>query len=191
MASSAPEAAGTSQAVALRAATPEKHVFVSSWAAREEGQRIREYWAANREVLNEQKRQEEQDRYRRTVASLRDRHVRWEAKLSRSPFGIDLLEDSRRAEGLNKQRQSAKLKQQQVRSKQRADEFETVLRSVRAGSDPLLELRHEKRLLLDEQRRLNAMRSLAKTEMATQRANNKGTSLGLSASATMLPSKRM
>ena len=99
----------------------------------------------------------------RALTSRQEQKRRWQQKMQRSPFLVDLVAEHERLDEEQKVRIAAETRQAKLFEKQRcALQQQVIVRALREESD-LDALRREKRAIVTEERRLKALLDLEKT----------------------------
>lgn len=92
----------------------------------------------------------------------------WKAKMERSPFLINLMAETERIDEENKSRRAEAAKVQEKMAKRRSKvKNDIILKALQEASD-LEALRAEKRLIMEEERRLKALIEVEKTKLNTK-----------------------
>mmetsp|Transcript_37756 Transcript_37756/g.100449 ORF Transcript_37756/g.100449 Transcript_37756/m.100449 type:complete len:235 (-) Transcript_37756:11-715(-) len=123
--------------------------------AREESVKIMNHRFAERDLVKGELLRTRREHLERLSSTRREREARWSRKLHRSPLATDLFAESQRVE-------EYRVRDHTDRRKAAARSLSQIVR--RADEDNGLgHLRAEKRLVLDHQRRLKALRDVEKT----------------------------
>merc|ERR1719229_1480495 len=110
----------------------------------------------------------ERQRYlEKLSASQCDRDERWSRKLQRSPFAVDLVAENQRIDEENRVRDHVEQRRQRLVSKQGRDAHNSIFKRITAENDELESLRREKRLLLENERQLKALRDVERSNART------------------------
>ena len=135
--------------------------------AREESTRIMSFRFAQRDAVKEDL-QRSADSYRRELlASKLEREQRWVRKTSRSPFAVDLVAEDQRIEEENRVREDIASRKAKLLSARHNEAHNAIFKRAVAESDELEILRKEKRVLLQNEKQLKAMRDVERTNART------------------------
>jgi len=135
--------------------------------AREESTKITSVKCAQREAKKIAMRRERQVYTEKLLAAQRDREDRWSRRLQKSPFSVDLLADNQRIDEESRVRDL--VEQQRLRSEARRsrEAHDSIFLQASTQADELDELRAEKRLLLENERQLRALRDVERSNART------------------------
>jgi len=135
--------------------------------AREESTRIMSFRFAQRDAVKDDL-QRSADSYRRELlASKLEREQRWVRKTSRSPFAVDLVAEDQRIEEENRVREDIASRKAKLLSARHNEAHNAIFKRAVAESDELEILRKEKRVLLQNEKQLKAMRDVERTNART------------------------
>ncbi|KAF4666823.1 hypothetical protein FOL47_003896 [Perkinsus chesapeaki] len=98
-----------------------------------------------------------------TIQAAWDRNSRWNDKLKRSPFAKDLVLQLERAQQLAEEKELAEKQEARERYIRHRDAHNLIFKRAVADSDHLEMLRREKRILLENEKKLAAMCDVEKT----------------------------
>ena len=88
----------------------------------------------------------------------------WQTKTSRSPFLVDLLAENERIDEENKVRLEEQSRRQRLFERRREDAKNGIILRALAEASDLESLRKEKRIIMEEERRLKALLDIEKTK---------------------------
>jgi len=88
----------------------------------------------------------------------------WQAKTMRSPFLVDLLAENERIDEENKVRLEEQSRRQKIFERRREDAKNGIILKALAEASDLEALRKEKRIIMEEERRLKALLDIEKTK---------------------------
>jgi hypothetical protein len=145
--------------------------------ARQQSAQIMTKKFIQRDKIKEQMKREEAKLKQQKKLEARRKQSKWEQKLSSSPFTVNLVADSERLEEEHNVRLDEEARRRKmIEMKSNAAKQDIILRALQEESD-LEALRREKRAIMEEEYRLNALLQLEKTNsnmkadrMAAQRA---------------------
>merc|ERR1719272_2212571 len=99
--------------------------------------------------------------------SRRDRDERWTRKLQRSPFAVDLVAENQRIDEENRVRDHVEQRRQRLMARRNREAHNAIFKRATAEMDELDQLRQEKRMLLENERQLKALRDVEKSNART------------------------
>merc|ERR1719321_1042400 len=99
--------------------------------------------------------------------SRRERDERWTRKLQRSPFAVDLVAENQRIDEENRVRDHVELRKQKLMKARSREAHNAIFKRAVAESDELDLLRQEKRMLLENEKELKALRDVEKSNART------------------------
>merc|ERR1719203_1516711 len=99
--------------------------------------------------------------------SQRERDERWSRKLQRSPFAVDLVAENQRIDEENRVRDHVEQRRQRLLQGQNRDAHNSIFKRITAENDELERLRREKRILLENERQLKALRDVERSNART------------------------
>jgi hypothetical protein len=135
--------------------------------AREESTRIMSFRFAQRDAVKEDLSRAA-DNYRRDLlASKMEREQRWVRKTTRSPFAVDLVAEDQRIEEENRVREDIAARKAKLLAQRHNEAHNAIFKRAVAESDELEVLRKEKRVLLQNEKQLRAMRDVERTNART------------------------
>merc|ERR1719263_1540302 len=100
-------------------------------------------------------------------SSRRHRDERWTRKLQRSPFAVDLVAENQRIDEENRVRDHIEQRKQKLIQQRQRDAHNAIFKRAVAESDELDLLRQEKRLLLEKEKQLKALRDVERSNART------------------------
>merc|ERR1712066_629285 len=103
----------------------------------------------------------------RMSSSQRDRDERWSHKLQRSPFVVDLVAENQRIEEENRVRDHVEKRRQRLMVRRNREAHNNIFKRATAEADELEMLRTEKRLLLENEKQLKALRDVERSNART------------------------
>merc|ERR1712003_307447 len=108
-------------------------------------------------------RRERQNHVEKLMTSQRDREERWSRKLQRSPFAVDLVAENQRIDEENRVRDHVEQRRQRLMAQRNREAHNSIFKRATAEADELDQLRTEKRLLLENERQLKALRDVERS----------------------------
>merc|ERR1719382_1849072 len=96
-----------------------------------------------------------------------DREERWCRKLQRSPFAVDLVAENQRIDEENRVRDHVEQRRQRLMAQRNREAHNSIFKRATAEADELDQLRTEKRLLLENERQLKALRDVERSNART------------------------
>mmetsp|Transcript_35284 Transcript_35284/g.109923 ORF Transcript_35284/g.109923 Transcript_35284/m.109923 type:complete len:293 (+) Transcript_35284:66-944(+) len=135
--------------------------------AREESTKIMSVQFAQRDAKKNEMRKERQTFAEKMVSSQRDREERWSRKLQRSPFAVDLVAENQRIDEENRVRDHVEQRRQRLLAKRSREAHDLIFKRATAEADELEQLRTEKRLLLENEKQLKALRDVERSNART------------------------
>merc|ERR1712166_543353 len=130
-----------------------------------------------RDVFLENLRQERDRRSRQSSRDRSEKRELWNQRLRNSPFTVDLLAENERVDEELTVRTLSESKRLRVLKKKKARVKTDIILKALAETDDLAALRAEKRALVDEERKLRALRDLEKVGSRTINAEKRITDL--------------
>merc|ERR1719156_366802 len=97
----------------------------------------------------------------------RERNERWTRKLQRSPFVVDLVAENQRIDEENRVRDHVEQRKQKLMKARSREAHNAIFQKAVAESDELDLLRQEKRMLLENEKELKALRDVEKSNART------------------------
>jgi len=135
--------------------------------AREESTRIMSERFAQRDTVKMTTRRERLRLAEENLKNQRLRDERWSRKLQRSPFAVDLVAENQRIDEENRVRDHVEQRRQRLMQQQSRDAHNSIFNRITAENDELERLRREKRLLLENERQLKALRDVERSNART------------------------
>merc|ERR1719393_202865 len=135
--------------------------------AREESMKIMSIRFAQRDAVKSDNRRERQTYMEKMTASQRDRDERWCRKLQRSPFAVDLVAENQRIDEENRVKDHIEQRRQRMLARRNRDAHNSIFKRATAETDELDQLRAEKRMLLENERMLKALRDVERSNART------------------------
>merc|ERR1719171_2603145 len=99
--------------------------------------------------------------------SRRERDERWTRKLQKSPFAVDLVAENQRIDEENRVRDHIEQRKQKLMQQRNREAHNAIFQKAVAESDELDLLRQEKRMLLENEKELKALRDVEKSNART------------------------
>merc|ERR1719224_90555 len=99
--------------------------------------------------------------------SRRERDERWTRKLQKSPFAVDLVAENQRIDEENRVRDHVEQRRQRLMARRNREAHNAIFKRATAEMDELDQLRAEKRMLLENERQLKALRDVEKSNART------------------------
>lgn len=122
---------------------------------------------AERDVVKLKMKREEQEAKERYLIQKHDRLDRWGRKLQRNPFSVDLVAEDQRVHEEHRVRNDAEKRRQGLIARRNREAHTAILKRATAEADDLDELRSEKRMLLENEKQLKALRDVEKSNART------------------------
>jgi len=135
--------------------------------AREESTKIMSIRFAERDAVKNEMRDEKQHLKEQLQMSQRDRDDRWVRKMQKSPFAVDLVAENQRIDEENRVRDHVEKRRQGVMTRRNREAHNAIFKRATAEMDELDQLRAEKRMLLENERQLKALRDVEKSNART------------------------
>merc|ERR550537_690360 len=135
--------------------------------AREESTRIMSFRFAQRDAMKEDLVRSNEIYRRELVLSKRERDQRWARKLARSPFAVDLVAEDQRIDEENRVREKILQRKAKLLAGRHNEAHNAIFKRAVVESDELEVLRREKRILLQNEKQLKAMRDVERTNART------------------------
>jgi len=135
--------------------------------AREESTKIMSIRFAERDAVKNEMRRERQHLADQLQMSQRDRDDRWVRKMQKSPFAVDLVAENQRIDEENRVRDHVEKRRQGVMARRNREAHNAIFKRATAEMDELDQLRAEKRMLLENERQLKALRDVEKSNART------------------------
>mmetsp|Transcript_9632 Transcript_9632/g.34287 ORF Transcript_9632/g.34287 Transcript_9632/m.34287 type:complete len:281 (+) Transcript_9632:98-940(+) len=136
--------------------------------AREESTKILSVRFAQRDAVKNELRRDRQFYMEKLTESQRDREERWSRKLQRSPFAVDLVAENQRIDEENRVQRTVEQRRQKLVEKRNREAHNAIFTRATAETDELNQLRLEKRLLIENERQLKALRDVERSNARTQ-----------------------
>merc|ERR1711865_1181407 len=99
--------------------------------------------------------------------SSKERDERWMRKLQKSPFAVDLVAENQRIDEEHRVTKHVEQRRQRLMAQRNREAHNAIFKRALAESDELDALRAEKRLLLQNERQLKALRDVEKSNART------------------------
>jgi len=135
--------------------------------AREESTKIMSIRYAERETVKNKSKQDRQHHLEKLESTRGERDERWVRKLQRSPFAVDLVAENQRIDEENRVRDHVEQRRQRLMAQRNREAHNAVFKRATAETDELDMLRAEKRMLLENERQLKALRDVEKSNART------------------------
>jgi hypothetical protein len=135
--------------------------------AREESTKIMSIRFAQRDAVKEEMMKMRTQYLGGMSSSRRERDERWTRKLQRSPFAVDLVAENQRIDEENRVRDHVELRKQKLMKQRSREAHNAIFKRAVAESDELDLLRQEKRMLLEHEKELKALRDVEKSNART------------------------
>merc|ERR1719207_188468 len=135
--------------------------------AREESTRIMSFRFAQRDAVKEDTQRAAETYRRELLSSKYEREQRWIRKTTRSPFAVDLVAEDQRIDEENRVRTEIAQRKQKLLAARHNEAHNAIFKRAVAESDELEILRKEKRVLLQNEKQLKAMRDVERTNART------------------------
>lgn len=136
--------------------------------AREESTKIMSLRYAQRNNVREEYLREQRQFEKTENRVRRERYDRWSSKTQKSPFNIDLVAEHQRLDEESRMRDQLEQRKNKLASKRDRDAHNAIFKRAIQTQDELDLLRKEKRELLENEKRLKAMRDLEKSNARTE-----------------------
>eukprot|EP00948_MAST-09A_sp_MAST-9A-sp1_P001385 g1385.t1 len=155
----------------------DKEIYAREISARAESAAIMAQRIKQRNRVKKRYLANRQREIRKTTRAAERRRRNWEKKLASSPFCVDLVAENERIDEENRIRiRMEERRKKKLRRRKEKVKNQILLKALAEASD-LEQLRKEKRMIQEEERRLKALRDLEKTNgkrkqdlLAAQRA---------------------
>merc|ERR1711964_320585 len=92
---------------------------------------------------------------------------RWVRRLQKSPFAVDLVAENQRIDEENRVRDHVEQRRQRLMARRNREAHNAIFKRATAEMDELDQLRAEKRMLLENERQLKALRDVEKSNART------------------------
>merc|ERR1712083_122816 len=135
--------------------------------AREDSTKIASIHFAQRDAVKNTMKRERQKYLEKLSASQCDREERWCRKLQRSPFAVDLVAENQRIDEENRVRDHVEQRRQRLMAQRNREAHNSIFKRATAEADELDQLRTEKRLLLENEKQLKALRDVERSNART------------------------
>merc|ERR1719330_2002606 len=112
-------------------------------------------------------RRERQVYVEKMLSTQRDREERWSRKLQRSPFAVDLVAENQRIDEENRVQRTMESRRQRLLAQREREAHNAIFKRATAETDELDQLRREKRLLLENEKQLKALKDVEKSNART------------------------
>merc|ERR1719375_1895715 len=96
-----------------------------------------------------------------------ERDERWARKLARSPFAVDLVAENQRIDEENRVHGQVEKRRQRLMAHRNREAHNLIFKRAIAESDELEVLRKEKRALLENEKKLKALRDVERSNART------------------------
>merc|ERR1719446_591391 len=110
---------------------------------------------------------ERQELREQLLTSQHEREERWGRKLQKSPFAVDLVAENQRIDEENRVRDHVEQRKQKLMQQRNREAHNAIFKRAVAESDELDLLRQEKRMLLENEKQLKALRDVEKSNART------------------------
>jgi len=135
--------------------------------AREESSKIMSIRFAQRDAVKQELKEDRQHHTDKMLFSQRERDQRWGRKLQKSPFAIDLVAENQRIDEENRVRHIVEKRRTNSAKVVSREAHNKIFLRATAEADELEQLRKEKRMLLENERQLKALRDVEKSNART------------------------
>jgi len=135
--------------------------------AREESTKIMSIRFAERDIVKNKMIRDRQDYQEKLISSQQDREERWKWKCKKSPFAVDLVAENQRIDEENRVRDHVEQRRQRLMARRNREAHNAIFKRATAEMDELDQLRAEKRMLLENERQLKALRDVEKSNART------------------------
>jgi hypothetical protein len=135
--------------------------------AREESTKIMSLRFAERDQKKNEIMRDRQHLAGQLQTSQRERDDRWIRKMQKSPFAVDLVAENQRIDEENRVRDHVEKRRQGVMARRNREAHNAIFKRATAEMDELDQLRAEKRMLLENERQLKALRDVEKSNART------------------------
>merc|ERR1719235_1074863 len=135
--------------------------------AREESTKIMSIRLAQRDYVKKEMRRTKQEFHQQLHDSTLERDERWGRKLARSPFAVDLVAENQRIDEENRVQDQVERRRNRLVAQRHREAHNVIFKRAIAESDELDILRSEKRMLLDNEKRLKALRDVERSNART------------------------
>merc|ERR1719229_173128 len=122
---------------------------------------------AQRDAFKAEIRREKQELQDKISNAQRDRDERWSRKLQRSPFAVDLVAENQRIDEENRVQRSVEQRRQRLVARRNREAHNAIFTRATAENDELEQLRAEKRMLLENERQLKALKDVERSNART------------------------
>jgi len=135
--------------------------------AREESTKIMSLRFAERDAVKSSNTRDRQELNEKLTASKVEREERWGRKLQKSPFAVDMVAENQRIDEENRIRDNVEQRRQRLMARRNREAHNAIFKRATAEMDELDQLRQEKRMLLENERQLKALRDVEKSNART------------------------
>lgn len=135
--------------------------------AREESTKIMSLRFAQRDAVKHDMKRERQQHLEKLVHSSRERDERWNRRLQRSPFAVDLVAENQRIDEENRVRDHVERRRQRLMQRKAKEAHNAIFERAKQETDELEQLRAEKRMLLENEKQLKALRDVERSNART------------------------
>jgi len=135
--------------------------------AREESTKIMSLRFAERDQVKNSNSRERQELKANLTSAKVASEERWGRKLQKSPFAVDLVAEIQRIEEENSVRDTVEQRRQRLMARRNREAHNAIFKRATAEMDELDQLRQEKRMLLENERQLKALRDVEKSNART------------------------
>merc|ERR1719284_1490890 len=122
---------------------------------------------AQRDAVKTETRRKRQRLAHEFSKNQRLRDERWSRKMQRSPFAVDLVAENQRIDEENRVRDHVEQRRQRLLQKQNREAHNSIFKRIAAENDELERLRREKKMLLENERQLKALRDVERSNART------------------------
>eukprot|EP00397_Hematodinium_sp_SG-2012_P043833 GEMP01048816.1.p1 GENE.GEMP01048816.1~~GEMP01048816.1.p1 ORF type:complete len:264 (+),score=107.86 GEMP01048816.1:149-940(+) len=136
--------------------------------AREESTKIMSFRCVERDSVKCQMTRERQEYLEMVSQSKKERADRWTSKTSRSPFNVDLVAEHQRVDEENRVRTQLDMQKARLAAKREREAHNAIFKRALHTTDELDLLRREKRVLLENEKKLKALRDLEKSNARSE-----------------------
>jgi len=135
--------------------------------AREESSKIMSIRFAQRDAVKQEMKEDRQNFADKMLFTKCERDKRWERKLQKSPFGVDLVAENQRIDEESRVRNIVEKRRIRSAAAASREAHNKIFLRATAEADELEQLRKEKRMLLENERQLKALRDVEKSNART------------------------
>jgi len=135
--------------------------------AREESTKIMSIRYAQRDAVKNDMRRDRQQFLEKISTTQHERDERWSRKLQRSPFAVDLVAENQRIDEEHRVQRTMETRRQRLLTQRNREAHEAIFKRATAETDELDQLRMEKRLMLETEKQLKALKDVEKSNART------------------------